>query len=370
MGLDTKGYGYGLHDIPEYQAHLKRFGLTQPTFTAEGVGWQHNPILAGRMNAPLEASEAFFTAQRTIDRMDALTKENKPFFLACCFWGPHAPYLPCEPYASMYDPKQIEPWGNFQDTFDGKPGSYRKYRDAFIGEKQPLRTWDECAKWAALYFGYMTQFDAQNGWILQHLEILGHADDTVVIFSTDHGDLCGAHGGMHDKNARMVQELYHIPFIVRDPRAARTGTVCDAMISNLDIPATVADLANADGVKEMDGRSLLPLLRDAKTPSDWPDHAVAQTWGAHFGYEARMIVTDRWKYVFNPADTDELYDLKSDPWELHNLINEPAHAQTLRGMRDRLMRWLQEKEDPIAMIFVSLHGDRSHCGIANAKPYR
>ena len=192
----------------------------------------------------------------------------------------------------MFDPADIEPWGNFHDAFDNKPGIYRKYRDAFIGEANEPRSWGEVARWAALYFGFTAQIDDQIGRVLSHLQARGLAEDTAVVFTTDHGYLTGAHGGMHDKNAVMVQELYHVPLILRLPRGP-SGTTCGAMVSNLDVSATVLDIAGAEGLEQLDSRSLLPLLRDAGGARNWPDHAVSQFWGNHFHCDVRMIVDRR-----------------------------------------------------------------------------
>ena len=221
--------------------------------------------------------------------------------------------------------------------------------------------------WAARYFGFVTQIDEQIGRIVEYA-----GDDTVIIFTADHGDLCGAHGGMHDKNSMMVQELYHIPLIVRHPatRSIAGHADCEAPVSLIDIPATVIDLAGSRAAADLDGRSLVPLICGDPTPSHWPDHVVAQTFGTHFAYEARMIVSGRFKYVFHLADVDELYDLEADPWEMHNLINRDEFNDTLKALRRSLIEWAKVHGDPILGWLKSLYDDRSHCTIENARPYR
>lgn len=170
---------------------------------------------------------------------------------------------------------------------------------------------------------------------------------------------------MHDKNALMVEELYHIPMVMRLP-GGPAGTTCDAMVSNLDVSATILDLAGVEEHQQLDSRSLLPLLHD---PSNWPDHAVAQSFGNHFRCDVRMIVDRRYKYVFRPGDIDELYDLASDPWEMRNLIDEPRHRPVLADLRGKLTAWCRDREDPIWTYIQDLYGDRAHCTLANAQPY-
>jgi len=344
-GQDMPGYGDATGN-PYYLDYLRARGLDRPTVTPVGTGYPNNLLLAGRMSGPVQASVPYFLAESAIEMMTAPADADEPFFLALNFWGPHAPYLPCEPYASMYDPDDIPPWGNFADDFAGKPPLYRRHHDSFVGQGNPTRTWAECAEWAAMYFGFATQIDHQIGRVLNALEENHLADDTAVIFSTDHGDLTGSHGGMHDKNAFCVEELMHIPLMARLPGGAEPGRTCDLPVSNLDIPATVMDLAGLDVPECFDGRSLGPILRGDE-PDDWPDHVVGECFGVHFAYETRMVVHGRHKYVFHPGAFDELYDLQADPHELENLIDSAGHAEVLRECRRRLLQWIRRTNDPL-----------------------
>ncbi len=355
-GQDVEGYG-DAGGNPYYLDYLRTRGLDRPTVTPVGVGYPHNLLLAGRMSGPVEASVPYFLAESAIERITARADADGPFFLALNFWGPHAPYVPCEPYASMYDPADIPPWGNFADDFAGKPPLYRRHHDSFVGEGNPRRSWAECAEWAALYFGFATQIDDQIGRVLDALDNNGLADETAVIFSTDHGDLAGSHGGMHDKNAFCVEELMHIPMIARLPGAAAPGRTCSLPVSNLDIPATVTDIAGLGVPETFDGRSLLPILR-GEEPQDWPDHVTAECFGVHFAYETRMVVWGHHKYVFHPGAFDELYDRQADPHELTNLIDSPEHSDVLRECRRRLLRWMRRTGDPLDradFLFVQHH---------------
>ena len=347
-GMDVSGYGV-IRKHPDYLDYLSRKGLDVPQATPAGVGWAHNLCLAGVTSGPVEASIPYYLAQRTIEYLERAGARDEPFFLALNFWGPHAPYFPCEPYASMYDPADIPPWGNFDDDFAGKPPIYRRYRDAFIGEGNPPRTWEECARWAALYYGFATQIDDQIGRVLDALERLGIDENTAVVFSADHGDMCGAHGGMHDKGGMLTQEVYHVPLMARVPGSPARGVTTDAYCSNLDLAATVLDLAGYPIPDGLDSRSLLPLMR-GEAPADWPDHVVAEYFGHHFTYEARMVVHAGHKYVYHPGSFDELYDLAVDPWELHNLIDSPARRDVLRACRLRLIDWMKATGEDLTVI--------------------
>ncbi|MHC4874111.1 MAG: sulfatase-like hydrolase/transferase [Planctomycetota bacterium] len=340
--------------MPEYIEYLEKRGLEMPSPDVCGTGWAHQLTLCGTMSGPVEASVPYFLAESTIDALQEKSKEDKPFFIALNFWGPHAPYYPSEPYASMYNKEDIPEWGNFNDDFTGKPGIYEQYRNAFIGEGSAKREWSECAEWAALYFGFATQIDHQIGRVLDELDKLGIADDTAVLFSCDHGDLCGAHGGMHDKGGVMVQEVYHIPFMGRLP-GGKAGATCDHPISNLDIPATVLDLAGVEKDENIDGKSLVPVLEGKDIPEEWPDFIVTEFFGHHYSYETRMLVHNDFKYVFHPSDIDELYDLKNDPWEMTNLIKDDNHKEMRIQCRKRLLQWAKDNNDEVCILAGLYH---------------
>lgn len=365
-GQDVAGYGEP-STCSYYLDYLRARGLAPPEVTPVGVGYPHNLLLAGRMSGPVEASVPYFLAESAIEAIREQARGEEPFFLALNFWGPHAPYLPCEPYASMYDPAEISPWPDFHDDFAGKPPLYRRHHDSFVGEGNPRRSWAECAEWAALYFGFATQIDAQIGCVLAALDETGLADSTAVLFSTDHGDLTGSHGGMHDKNAFCCQELMHIPLMGRLPEQLEPGRTCDLPVSNLDLPATILDLAGLDADETCDGRSLLPILR-GRDVDDWPDHVVGECFGVHFAYETRMIVWGRHKYVFHPGAFDELYDLEADPAELSNLIDSTAHGDVLRECRRRLLRWMRRTGDPLHRAYF-LFEKRTPWSAETVAPY-
>jgi len=257
-GMNVPGYG-NCSKTPEYRDYLRRNNLEEGDIIPLGTGWQSNVLLVGTRTGPVEASVPYFLADETIRMLKEYRMCGKPFLLFCNFWGPHQPYLPTEPYASMYDPKEIPPWPNFYDDFEGKPNAHRRYRDAFIGEGGKMRDWEEWSQWVAKYFGFVTMIDTQTGRILSALETLGLDNETVVLFTTDHGDHVGAHGGIHDKDSMMYQETYHIPFVMRVPGLSG-GKAVSQPITNMDILPTLLDLAGICAGRRMDGRSLRPLL--------------------------------------------------------------------------------------------------------------
>lgn len=356
-GMNVPGYGDCRRSV-EYEAYLKRTGLTPGEIVPMGGGWRRKVVLAGKDTGPLEASVPYFIAEETIRHLRDHDDPDSPFLLFANFWGPHAPYFPTEPYASMYDPADIAPWGNFDEAFSDKPQAHKRYRDAFIGDGGQKRSWEECAQWAALHYGFVTMIDEQIGRIVTEVERLGLADDTVIILTTDHGDLLGAHGGMHDKCSIMCQETYHIPFIVSGP-GVEAGTIVSAPITNMDLAPTLLDLAGVQPDRPLDGRSVVPLLGGESDPDRSP-YAVCEFNGHHYHYQARMITDGRSKYVFNAPEIDEFYDLAEDPWETVNLIDSDAHKPRIRQFRQALMDWMEKTSDPLLGWASDLFGVRQN----------
>ena len=232
-----------------------------------------------------------------------------------------------------------------------------------------MRTWDEWSKWVARYYGFMTQIDAQMGRVLDALDELGLADSTAVIASTDHGEHAGAHGGVHDKEMLMYQETYHIPFMLRLP-GQTAGTRVAQPVTNLDITPTLLDLAGVEPQRPLDGRSLAPLARGEAQP-ERGDTVLCVFNGHHILYQSRLVTDGAMKYIFNPTDYDELYDLHADPWELHNLIGDPAYAEALKALRVRMEAHLREAGDELVHIyFQNLFAPRLPATPEHFTPYR
>lgn len=266
-------------------------------------------------------------------------------------WDPSEPHLPNiipESMKDAYPPESITPWPSFFDTQEGKP---------FI-QRQQRRTWGVDAwgwdKWAPVVSRYLAEIelmDRQIGRVLDHLDRLGLREQTLVIYSTDHGDYCGGHGQM-DKHFSAYDDLMRVPLLMRWPGTIRAGAVCDEFVSHeLDLNATILKLVTGSVPQGAEGVDLLPSATGVGGTGR--RDIFAQYQGTQFGlYSQRMLRTDRWKYAWNPTDIDELYDLDSDPAELTNLAQDPAHRETLMDMRRRLIHWMEPIRDPLLNEFT------------------
>lgn len=297
---------------------------------------------------PAEDSPTHWLADRAAETIRRLEGGGEPWHVALHFAEPHLPCRPAGRFADMYDPDTIAPWPSFAEDFAGKP---------FI-QRQQLYSWGietyEWSDWApivARYYGVISQLDEAIGRVLRELAAIGASEHTIVVFTADHGDTCGAHR-MIDKHYIMYDDVVRVPMIVRWPGVAAAGTVCESFVYNfLDIPPTIVEAAGLGPggapEPELHGRSLLPLLR-AEAPDEvpWRNSVVSTYNGQQFGlYCQRMLRGDRWKYVWNLTDVDELYDMKDDPAELRNLAADDAFAPVLAELRRELYERLREFGD-------------------------
>ncbi len=322
-----------------------------------------NPTLvAATTTVPPEATRTYFLAERTIDALERWVENGArggggadagPFFHRTDFLGPHHPYVVPEPYASMYDPEEVERWATYAETFDGKPRVHERYLHYRGVEGFDWETWAEAV---AKYFGFMTFIDEQLGRILDALEDLGMTESTAVVHASDHGDFTGSHR-QFNKGPLMYEETYRVPLVVRYPGVTEPGTRVESFVRLHDLAPTFLEWGDAPIPEGLHARSLAPLLA-GETPDDWPDSVYAQYHGDEFGlYSQRMVRTARYKFVYNGPDRNELYDLEDDPAELRNLSQHPDYRAVREALEGRLVEWMERVDDPLRGWVPKTFGD-------------
>jgi arylsulfatase A-like enzyme len=359
--LDPTSFGYESYVS---EADYRRFQLAQyPDVSYEnGYFGEANPI-------PIENSSTHWFAKQAADCLKRLHTEGKPWHMAMHFAEPHLPCRPSGRFADMYDPAAIPEWTGFKETFVNKPYIQRQQLYNWGVEGY---TWENWAPIVARYYGIISQLDEAISTILHTLEVIGADENTIVIFTADHGDMCGSHR-MMDKHYILYDDVVHVPLLMRWPGQWKGGVSCDQFVYNfLDLAPTLLDILdlNAYNPANLQGRSLVSLLFSAKDTSeadvnkglpDWRDAVVASYNGQQFGlYTQRMIRTNRWKYIWNPTDIDEMYDLSADPDELHNRIGDPSISHVISSLRHKLYEQLSVDEDALVanewMCHQLLHG--------------
>ncbi len=291
---------------------------------------------------PLEASPTHWLAQHAIDQINAYTADadnSAPWHVRLDLSEPHLPCNPCGRFAEMYDPATLTPWPSFGDTFENKAYAQKQHILTWGNEN---RTWEDWAGYASRYFGVISQADDAIGRVLAALEASGQADNTVILFTADHGDMAGSHRLM-DKHYVLYDDIIHVPLILVAP-GTRPGRIHGFINNCLDMAATMFDLTGCQRFDTV-GRSWLPQLEN-RGEEGLRQCMLTTLNGMQFGlYTQRMLRTHDWKYIWNMTDVDELYDMKNDPWELENRIYDPALADLVTQMRRQLYELLRQ-EDP------------------------
>jgi arylsulfatase A-like enzyme len=269
---------------------------------------------------------------------------GRPWCLHLSYIKPHWPYIAPAPYNSMYGPEQVPPAVRSEEERRDPHPIYREFM-----AHQVSRTFsrDEVrAEVIPVYMGLIKQIDDQLGVLFRFMEERGLMRNTLIVFTSDHGDYLGDHW-LGEK------DLFHepsvkVPLIVCDPSAQADrarGSMCDELVEAIDLAPTFLDVLGADWRAEghrLEGRSLRPFLA-GETPAQWRRYAVSEgdysllPAAAKLGVEPRdarliMIADKRWKYVHAIGFRPILYDLAADPNEFRDLGGDPAHA----GERDRL----------------------------------
>lgn len=350
-GPDLPGW-HNPVDHPDYLAYLAEHDLPGYAISDEVRGTMPNGrpgnLLAARLHQPAEATFEAYLTTRAIQMLRTFASAGRPFYLALNFFGPHLPYVIPDAYYDRYDPADVELPASVAETFVGKPPVQQNYSAHWAFDTMPL---EESRKLIAVYLGYVSLIDEQIGRVLDVMAELSLEERTAVFFTADHGEFTGAHR-LHDKGPAMYEDIYRIPGLLRVP-GGPAGQVRDELVSLTDCTATILELAGCDSEDAVDSRSLLPLARGEQVP--WAADLVCEFHGHHFPYPQRMLRTERFKLVVNPDSVNELYDLETDPDELHNLYAAPELAEVRSALMRRLYTLLRDRGDNFHHWMTSMY---------------
>lgn len=341
-GQNFPGHGGGGFNYPEYKAYLNDNGYTHEITQAAGVSYRPicNGVKYGILTGPEESTVPHFLTSHTIDLIDKYRNSDNPFFIWHNFWGPHGPYYIPQEYFEIYRNIEIPQWPNFH----WEEAEANAPRQVKLHPRRDRLAWKDWADAIRHYYAFATMIDHQIGRLIHHLRTTGLLENTLIIFTADHGETLGSHGGLTDKGWQHFEEIQRIPFIVRPPdswNTARPGTVRSEWASLLDVYPSILDAAGAEGSSGNPGQSLLPLLRDE--PVAWRDSVVVEFNGVNnLATSMLTLRKDHLKYGWNCSSRDELYDLQKDPWETHNVISDPAYTEDRCRMRVLLRDWMKE----------------------------
>jgi len=271
-------------------------------------------------------------AEPAMDYLRDTAGRPEPWCCCISFYEPHDPYLCKETTFEAYRKKNIPLPENRDDPMRDKPNLYRRSAEVFSNIDKATRI-----DAAACYYASITEADEYWGRILDVLEESGDLDNTVIIFTSDHGDLLGAHG-MYCKNISAFEEIYHIPLLMAGPGITENQTT-SLRVGLHDLCPTILDLAGAAPIEHNDSHTFLSILGNPAGNNPAFRSGYAEYHGGRIFLTQRIYWEDEWKFVFNGFDYDELYNLSSDPWEMENLARNPKFKDRL----DIMMRGLWKK---------------------------
>lgn len=311
-----------------------------------------NPITSqagafGCLQTPPDCSLTAFEGHEALEALKRMDPK-KPFSLTCSFGPPHPPSVVPEPYFSMYKPEDM----NIPESIDADESNSphplgKKPGPLSANSKDPKKVQEA----RAAYYGMVTQVDEWVGKLLGQLDKMGVKDNTLVVFTSDHGDMMGDHGRF-SKNI-MFEGSVHVPLILRLPGIIPAGKRVKRPVSHIDLAPTILDYTGMPTPK-MEGRSLRNLIEGKKDDVDF----TTSMWGNVKNGGPFMLRTGDWKLIVyavgdkrsKRTPVNALYNMKRDPYEMNNLIGKnPSAAESMpkaKQLKKKLETWMAKTKNP------------------------
>lgn len=333
LWMEEKGYS----DWRNYFADTPPCFLFEDDKLAKSNPAPRNP--GDPWDIPEEIHYNTWIAERTNALMEDFQRRGENFFLWASFFDPHPGYMVPEPYASMYDPNEVTVPEFREGEFDDKPPYFKLARDPdgdwsdfqepegnnIHGSGCQMKPRELLARHIATMYGMMTMLDTYIGKILDKLDALGLTENTLVCFTTDHGDFWGQHG-LTAKAIHHYEDLLRVPLVVSMPGSIPEGVVSDALQSTVDLPQTFLSLAGLPVPRTMAGVDESSVWRGST--EHIRSHVIVENQHQPTTMHLRTYINERYKLTVHYNQSyGELYDLKEDPGEYKNLWNKPEHQK-------------------------------------------
>lgn len=330
-------------DYREYlrKANVKRSVVLPPVVKTAVEGWAKEDarsaksVSIGRSEVPIANTQESWTADLAIRQMQEMA--GKPFFLTASFIAPHAPWVVNEPYYSMYERSRIPLPANRRsvEEVDRKNPS-RRFGD-FLGD-------EGMREYLAVYYGLVSMMDWNVGRLLDALKKMGQDRNTLVIFTSDHGDMQDGHGMFGKRNFSSYEETSRIPLIMRYPGVIPANRVVNTQAGTCDIQPTILDYLGLKPRGAIHGHSLRSYINGKEEPGR-PMFNEHERGRENF---QRTIRTTEWRYCYSSDGVSQLYHLAKDPGETKNLLHDSSAKAIKQKLHGELARWMRETEDPRA----------------------
>jgi len=309
---------------------------------------------------PEEYSKPAYLAKEAIEFLKA--NKHNPFILYINFFEPHMPFF--GPRDNQYNPEEVTLPENFYHELSSKnPLKTRLFREVYYREGQSgleLKTENDWRQLIANYWGLISLVDTYLGHILHTLEELNLFDNTIIVYTSDHGDMMGSHRLLG--KCVMFEEAVKVPLLLYIPDMDCHGRTVYNPVSQIDLVPTLLDAMGQSIPSHLQGYSWMPFLKGTG-PSAMDD--VFIEWNGNDGaiftseeYEGKtdiedalsdavrtVITADRWKYNWSKLGEDELYNLNNDPYEMNNLVTDRKYSALIQTMRKKIIAWQKRTKD-------------------------
>lgn len=304
-------------------------------------------INMGRLK--MEADEWFdaYTTRNTINTLKKYAGSQKPFSITCSYLWPHDPNFVPEPYYSAVDPDKI------------------KLSDITFLEEQFKKDWSHemaaefgeegLKEFLRIYYACVMYIDDQVGELLETLEKTGERENTIVIFTADHGDMMTAHDMAWKSTGAFYKEIVNVPLIISYPGHTAAGKICNAQVNLVDIMPTLLELSGNEIPESAEGKSLVPLITKNGNDKNFRKYNFCER--IHSGKESKgritreikpdyttdvMVQDNEWKYIKYANGKEYLYDRSNDPDEINNLCDDMKYVKVKAKMAKAIDKWLND----------------------------
>ncbi|WP_424945920.1 alkaline phosphatase family protein [Candidatus Spongiihabitans sp.] len=370
------------NEFPQNWAkHLREHGYPLPDFqydvygaTAPGTQWEDG----GDAPLPSIIKSEHHTTHFMVDLcMNWIGQQSVPWITHLSLFHPHPPFVAPQPYNSMYDPDSLTDCTRLsrldEDAAQHPWLAHQLTKEKFRAPSNP----ETIKRLKASYFGLMSAVDDALGRLFKRLKALGKWDDTLIIFTSDHGEQMGDHWLMGKSG--YFDASYHIPLIIRDPRPVADGargTTVDRFSENVDIMPTLLDWLGLAPPTQCDGHSLMPFIHHGAAPDNWRNEVhweydfrevlnpkVEQVLGINQHQCALNVIRDEnYKYVHFTALPPLFFDLRDDPNEFHNRAQDPKYQKLVLEYAQKLISWRMNHDDrALTETYLSERGPMTRC---------
>jgi arylsulfatase A-like enzyme len=352
----ARNHGDESHAGQHYAIWMEEKGLTN--WRDYFASWPPDPRAPRpeyRWDLPEPFHYSVWTAERTIANIERSVAQDRPFFTWASFHDPHPPYLVPEPWDSMYRPEDMRPGKLLPGELDRMPPYFRKTQE----DNADFSEWQETPytshgfnshnsrkaklrKDMAVYYGMISLMDREIGRILDALERLGITDNTLVVFTTDHGHFLGEHG-LIGKGPFHYDTLLRIPMIVRYPGHVPAGTASKSLQALIDLPETFLAAAGIEVPGLMQGVNQLDVW--CGRAADARHHVLVENRHQPTALHLRTYIEDRYKItIHRDREYGELFDYAEDPDEQYNRWDDPAYAEVKTQLMHRFLNAELQRE--------------------------